>query len=161
MVFGAGGDRDRGKRPIMGAIAAAGADVVIASTTTRAARSRRRSAPKSWRRRWAPSRSAIAARDPCGGRDDRRVGDAARRGQGHETGQIVGDGAAVFRPRRSRGRLFAIAEEEMTEPLWTVAEGCRRRRRAARRSWGGDYRHFDRQPDGHAGRGFLPSPAIA
>ena len=47
LVFGCGGDRDPGKRPIIGEIAARSADVVIVTTTTLAPKIRRRSARRS------------------------------------------------------------------------------------------------------------------
>ncbi len=92
VVFGAGGDRDTGKRPEMGAIAAKMADVAIVTDDN----------PRT--ENPATIRSAILAAAP-GAREvgDRRSAIAAAvaeagegdvvlvAGKGHETGQIVGD----------------------------------------------------------------------
>ena len=92
VVFGAGGDRDTGKRPEMGAIAAKIADIAIVTDVNP-----RTEDP-------ATIRSAIMAAAP-GAREvgDRRSAIAAAiaeagegdvvlvAGKGHETGQIVGD----------------------------------------------------------------------
>jgi UDP-N-acetylmuramoyl-L-alanyl-D-glutamate--2,6-diaminopimelate ligase len=97
VVFGAGGDRDTGKRPEMGAIAAELADVAIVTDDNP-----RTEEP-------ASIRSAILAATP-GGREigDRRSAIAAAvaeagegdvvlvAGKGHETGQIVGDRVLPF-----------------------------------------------------------------
>jgi UDP-N-acetylmuramoyl-L-alanyl-D-glutamate--2,6-diaminopimelate ligase len=97
VVFGAGGDRDVGKRPLMGAAAAAGADRVIVTDDN----------PRS--EDPAAIRAAILA--ACPGAEE--VGDRAeaiRRGvaalgprdrlliagKGHETGQIVGSTTLPF-----------------------------------------------------------------
>ena len=96
-VFGCGGDRDRGKRPIMGAIAAEKADEIIVTDDN----------PRS--EDPAAIRAAILAAAP-GAREigDRR--EAIRRavaelgpgdvlvvaGKGHETGQIVGGTTLPF-----------------------------------------------------------------
>jgi UDP-N-acetylmuramoyl-L-alanyl-D-glutamate--2,6-diaminopimelate ligase len=97
VVFGAGGDRDSGKRPIMGRIAAENADRVIVTDDN----------PRSEQ----PSaiRAAILAATPgaaeIGDRNDAiRAGIAALKtgdvlliaGKGHETGQIVGDRVLPF-----------------------------------------------------------------
>ncbi|WP_133773408.1 UDP-N-acetylmuramoyl-L-alanyl-D-glutamate--2,6-diaminopimelate ligase [Enterovirga rhinocerotis] len=96
-VFGCGGDRDRGKRPIMGAIAAEKADVVVVTDDN----------PRS--EDPASIRAAILAAAP-GAREigDRReaIGHAVAElgpgdvlvvaGKGHETGQIVGDTVLPF-----------------------------------------------------------------
>lgn len=96
LVFGAGGDRDRDKRPEMGRVAAAGADVLIVTDDNP-----RGEDP-------AAIRAAIAGGAP----DARVIGDRraaiaaaiaeARAddivciaGKGHEQGQIVGSGAAA------------------------------------------------------------------
>jgi UDP-N-acetylmuramoyl-L-alanyl-D-glutamate--2,6-diaminopimelate ligase len=92
VVFGAGGDRDAGKRPIMGRIAAENADRVIVTDDN----------PRS--EQPAAIRAAILAAAPgateIGDRNDAiRAGIAALKagdvlliaGKGHETGQIVGD----------------------------------------------------------------------
>jgi UDP-N-acetylmuramoyl-L-alanyl-D-glutamate--2,6-diaminopimelate ligase len=101
-VFGAGGDRDRGKRPLMGEIAARAADVVVVTSdnprsedpeaiiseilagTARAAQlGRARPIESIVDRREAISR-AIA---------DARTGDVVViAGKGHEQGQELGDG---------------------------------------------------------------------
>jgi UDP-N-acetylmuramoyl-L-alanyl-D-glutamate--2,6-diaminopimelate ligase len=96
-VFGCGGDRDRGKRPIMGRIAASKADVVIVTDDN----------PRSE----APA--AIRAEILAGAPGAREIGDRAEAihaavrelrpgdvlvvaGKGHETGQIVGDRTLPF-----------------------------------------------------------------
>jgi len=97
VVFGAGGDRDRGKRPLMGAVAAAKADRVIvtddnprsedAAAIRAAIIATARGAIEIADRRDA-IRSAIA---------ELRAGDVLLiAGKGHETGQIIGDRIVPF-----------------------------------------------------------------
>jgi UDP-N-acetylmuramoyl-L-alanyl-D-glutamate--2,6-diaminopimelate ligase len=97
VVFGAGGDRDAGKRPLMGAIAAENADSVIVTDDN----------PRS--EKPETIRSAILAQ----AKGAREIGDRAEAirtaisglqsgdalliaGKGHETGQIVGDKILPF-----------------------------------------------------------------
>lgn len=97
VVFGAGGDRDAGKRPIMGAIAAENADGVIItddnprSEKPEAIRAAILAEAKGAREigdRAAAIRAAI---------DDLQPGDALLiAGKGHESGQIVGDRVLPF-----------------------------------------------------------------
>jgi UDP-N-acetylmuramoyl-L-alanyl-D-glutamate--2,6-diaminopimelate ligase len=91
VVFGAGGDRDAGKRPLMGAIAAGNADRVIVtddnprSENPQLIRAAILAAAKNATDigdRAEAIRTAVAALEP---------GDALLvAGKGHETGQIVG-----------------------------------------------------------------------
>jgi UDP-N-acetylmuramoyl-L-alanyl-D-glutamate--2,6-diaminopimelate ligase len=97
VVFGAGGDRDAGKRPLMGAIACQNADSVIVTDDN----------PRS--ENPADIRAAILA-EASGARE---IGDRAEAiriaieglqpgdalviaGKGHETGQILGDRVLPF-----------------------------------------------------------------
>ncbi|HEX8665684.1 MAG TPA: UDP-N-acetylmuramoyl-L-alanyl-D-glutamate--2,6-diaminopimelate ligase [Beijerinckiaceae bacterium] len=96
-VFGCGGDRDKGKRPIMGRIATSKADVVIVTDDN----------PRS------ELPAAIRAEILAGAPGAREIGDRAEAihaavrelrpgdvlvvaGKGHETGQIVGDRTLPF-----------------------------------------------------------------
>jgi UDP-N-acetylmuramoyl-L-alanyl-D-glutamate--2,6-diaminopimelate ligase len=97
VVFGCGGDRDRGKRPIMGAIAVAKADCVIVTDDN----------PRS--EQPAHIRAEILA-GATGAAEIGDRGEAIRRavaaleagdalliaGKGHESGQIVGDRVLPF-----------------------------------------------------------------
>jgi UDP-N-acetylmuramoyl-L-alanyl-D-glutamate--2,6-diaminopimelate ligase len=99
-VMGCGGDRDKGKRPLMGAIAVDKADVVIVTDDNP-----RTEAP-----------GAIRAEILAGAKGAREIGDRAKAiregvgmlgkgdvlviaGKGHETGQIVGDKVLPFSDR--------------------------------------------------------------
>lgn len=97
VIFGCGGDRDKGKRPLMGAVAAKHADVVIVTDDN----------PRS--EMPAAIRSDIMAAVPNGIEIGDR-GEAIRQtiaglkkgdtlliaGKGHETGQIIGDKIVPF-----------------------------------------------------------------
>ena len=97
VVFGCGGDRDAGKRPLMGAIAADNADSVIVTDdnprsenpeTIRAAILDTAKGAENIGDRAAAIKAGIAALQP---------GDALLiAGKGHETGQIVGDKTLPF-----------------------------------------------------------------
>ncbi len=97
VVFGAGGDRDAGKRPLMGAIASENADSVIVTDdnprsenpeTIRAAILGAAKGAREIGDRAEAIRTAIAALQP---------GDALLiAGKGHETGQIIGDRTLPF-----------------------------------------------------------------
>jgi UDP-N-acetylmuramoyl-L-alanyl-D-glutamate--2,6-diaminopimelate ligase len=97
VVFGAGGDRDAGKRPLMGAIAADNADCVIVTddnprsedpAAIRSAILGAARAAKDIGDRAEAIRAAIAGLEP---------GDALLiAGKGHETGQIIGDRVLPF-----------------------------------------------------------------
>ena len=97
VVFGAGGDRDAGKRPMMGAIAAENADTVIVTddnprsenpAAIRAAILAAAGSASEIGDRSEAIRAAIASLEP---------GDALLvAGKGHETGQIVGDTILPF-----------------------------------------------------------------
>jgi UDP-N-acetylmuramoyl-L-alanyl-D-glutamate--2,6-diaminopimelate ligase len=97
VVFGAGGDRDRGKRPLMGAAAARLADVAIVTDDN----------PRSE----DPAAIRAAVLEACpGGREigdrERAIAEAlnglgpgdvlAVAGKGHEQGQVIGDAVIPF-----------------------------------------------------------------
>jgi UDP-N-acetylmuramoyl-L-alanyl-D-glutamate--2,6-diaminopimelate ligase len=97
VVFGAGGDRDAGKRPLMGAIASENADTVIVTddnprsenpAAIRAAILNAAKGAKEIGDRAEAIRTAIS---------DLQPGDALLiAGKGHETGQIVGNNTLPF-----------------------------------------------------------------
>jgi UDP-N-acetylmuramoyl-L-alanyl-D-glutamate--2,6-diaminopimelate ligase len=97
VVFGAGGDRDSGKRPIMGRIAAEGADKVIVTDDN--PRSENPAAIRAAILADAPGASEIGDRAEAIRKaiSDLRSGDVLLiAGKGHETGQIVGDRILPF-----------------------------------------------------------------
>lgn len=110
MVFGAGGDRDAGKRPLMGEIAAQNADSVIITDDN----------PRS------ENPAAIRAAILAASRGAKEIGDRAEAiraaigelqpgdalliaGKGHETGQIVGDRVLPFSDHDAAAAALAEA----------------------------------------------------
>jgi UDP-N-acetylmuramoyl-L-alanyl-D-glutamate--2,6-diaminopimelate ligase len=91
IVFGAGGDRDRGKRPLMGQVASELADLVYVTDDNP-----RSESPSAIRREiLAATSGAIEIGDRraaiTAGISELRAGDIlVIAGKGHETGQIVG-----------------------------------------------------------------------
>ncbi len=123
-VFGAGGDRDRGKRPLMGKVAMRLADRVIVTddnprnedpgrirAEVMAGASNAEEIPD----RRTAIRTAIAAAGP---------GDVVLiAGKGHETGQIIGTVTYPFDDRQEVLVAMGKAEEQRSAPqLWTASE---------------------------------------
>ncbi|HMH97764.1 MAG TPA: cyanophycin synthetase, partial [Bradyrhizobium sp.] len=108
VVFGAGGDRDAGKRPLMGAIATEYADRVIVTDDNprhenpdliRSAILSAARGAKEIGDRAEAIRTAIAGLEP---------GDALLiAGKGHETGQIVGNSTLPFSDHDAVAAAFA------------------------------------------------------
>jgi UDP-N-acetylmuramoyl-L-alanyl-D-glutamate--2,6-diaminopimelate ligase len=97
VVFGAGGDRDAGKRPLMGAIAADKADHVIVTDDN--PRSENPSAIRAAILTGAPDADEIGDRNEAIHRAvaDLKPGDVLLiAGKGHETGQIIGQKTVPF-----------------------------------------------------------------
>lgn len=97
VVFGAGGDRDRGKRPLMGEAAAQNADVLIVTDDN--PRSEDPAAIRAAILQGCPGATEIADRAEAILRavDGLEAGDALLiAGKGHETGQQVGDTVYPF-----------------------------------------------------------------
>ena len=97
VIFGAGGDRDAGKRPIMGAIAAENADQIIVTDDN--PRSENPATIRAAIRAAAKGATDIGDRAEAirAGISALQAGDALLiAGKGHETGQIVGDKVLPF-----------------------------------------------------------------
>ncbi|MBY0611478.1 MAG: UDP-N-acetylmuramoylalanyl-D-glutamyl-2,6-diaminopimelate--D-alanyl-D-alanine ligase [Beijerinckiaceae bacterium] len=122
VVFGCGGDRDTGKRPIMGQIAVKNADIVIVTDDN----------PRS--ENPASIRAAILAAAPGAeeiGDRAQAIHDAALRlrpgdclliaGKGHETGQIVGGKTLPFSDHTVALEAIAAALEVLPPPSPPVA----------------------------------------
>jgi UDP-N-acetylmuramoyl-L-alanyl-D-glutamate--2,6-diaminopimelate ligase len=110
VVFGAGGDRDRGKRPLMGAVARATADRVIVTDDN--PRSEDAGAIRAAILAAAPGAVEIGDRRAAIRQAvaDLRAGDVLLiAGKGHETGQIIGDRVTPF----SDHEAVAAALEEL------------------------------------------------
>jgi UDP-N-acetylmuramoyl-L-alanyl-D-glutamate--2,6-diaminopimelate ligase len=112
VVFGAGGDRDAGKRPIMGRIAAENADRVIVTDDN--PRSEQPEAIRAAILAAAPGAAEIGDRAQAirAGIASLQKGDVLLvAGKGHETGQIVGDKILKF---SDHDAVAAALKENMT-----------------------------------------------
>jgi UDP-N-acetylmuramoyl-L-alanyl-D-glutamate--2,6-diaminopimelate ligase len=112
IVFGAGGDRDQGKRPMMGAIAAEKADRVIVTDDN--PRSENPASIRAAIRAAAPGALEIGDRRAAIGHaiDELAPDDVLLiAGKGHETGQIVGDKVLPFSDQEAAREAIAGISE--------------------------------------------------
>jgi len=117
VVFGAGGDRDAGKRPLMGAIAVEKADRVIVTDDN--PRSENAAAIRAAILRAAPGAGEIGDRDEAIRRAvaDLKPGDVLLiAGKGHETGQIIGRNTVPFSDHEAVARALATAATAGAQP---------------------------------------------
>ncbi|TCP62387.1 UDP-N-acetylmuramoylalanyl-D-glutamate--2,6-diaminopimelate ligase [Rhodovulum bhavnagarense] len=115
VVFGAGGDRDRGKRPLMGQAAAQHADVVYVTDDN--PRSEKPAMIRAEILQGCPSAIEVGDRAEAILRavDTLSAGDALLiAGKGHETGQIVGDDVFPFDDREQASVAVAALDGRMT-----------------------------------------------
>ncbi len=123
IVFGAGGDRDPGKRPLMGAAAAEHADVVIVTDDNP-----RSEDPATIRREImaaAPGATEIGDRAEAilRGVDGLEEGDVLLiAGKGHETGQIVGDQTIPFDDAEHARASVIVLDSDEDDILKILAE---------------------------------------
>ena len=154
VVFGAGGDRDAGKRPLMGAIAAENADSVIVTDDN----------PRS------ENPQLIRAAILAAAKGANEIGDRAEAIRIGDSGAAAGRRAADRRQgprdradrrqhhlavqRSRRGGVSTFIEGRMSAaPLWTSARhGAGDARANPGRVAGSDHGPFDRQPHHRAGR---------
>ena len=112
VVFGAGGDRDRGKRPLMGQAAAANADLVIVTDDN--PRSEDPAAIRAAVLAGCPLATEVADRAEAilRGVDALEPGDALLiAGKGHESGQIVGSTVYPFDDAEQASIAVAALED--------------------------------------------------
>jgi UDP-N-acetylmuramoyl-L-alanyl-D-glutamate--2,6-diaminopimelate ligase len=112
VVLGAGGDRDQGKRPMMGAIAAEKADRVIVTDDN--PRSENPASIRAAIRAAAPGALEIGDRRAAIGHaiDELAPDDVLLiAGKGHETGQIVGDKVLPFSDQEAAREAIAGISE--------------------------------------------------
>jgi MurE/MurF fusion protein len=136
VVFGCGGDRDRGKRPQMGEIAERLADRVIVTDDN----------PRS------EDPAAIRAEILAACRNATEIGDRAAAirsaiaglaagdllviaGKGHETYQIVGDRTLPFDDAAVARDALATASPAAPLPLWSAAEAAQATGGKSTRDW--------------------------
>jgi UDP-N-acetylmuramoyl-L-alanyl-D-glutamate--2,6-diaminopimelate ligase len=111
VVFGAGGDRDPGKRPLMGAAAVANADAVIVTDDN--PRSEKPAAIRKAILAAAPGATEIGDRGEAIARAIAMLGPGdvlCIAGKGHETGQIVGDRTFHFSDHEAVRAALAAEE---------------------------------------------------
>ena len=114
-IVGAGGDRDAGKRPLMGAAAAANADVVIVTDDN--PRSEDPATIRAAVLGGCPEALEVGDRAEAilRGVDMLEPGDALLiAGKGHETGQIVGDDVLPFDDAEQASLAVAALEGRLT-----------------------------------------------
>ena len=123
VIFGCGGDRDKGKRPLMGVAAARFADDVILTDDN--PRSENPAQIRKEALAGAPDAKEIGDRTQAihAGIAALKLGDAlVIAGKGHESGQIVGNETRPFLDRDEAIKAALSLGESGMNALWTSAE---------------------------------------